>query len=389
MEFNPEIFDDIRPYYDEEINPALRRIAAHPNFPDVIRYLFPEETIEGMREFMLNIHSSMDFQKRIMHKVIRSIIRKSSDGLTFEGFDHIRTGQAYAFISNHRDILLDSAILQILLVENGFDTSEITFGSNLMTSQLVVDIGKINRMFVVYRNGGNRDRLRNSLHLSEYIRYALKEKKNSIWIAQRAGRTKDGADRTDPAVLKMLSLYGRDLSFEENIRELNIVPYSISYEYEPCDILKARELCLSKDKPYEKGPDEDSQSVLAGIVNPKGRIHFHVGHPLDAEISEAASHPPSEQFDTLASLIDRQIISNYKLWPLNYIAYDLLKGIQSDNRHYSEEEKISFQNYIDQKIKLYPELGPELRIQLLEIYANPLISQKSLSGVKSAKTSLQ
>jgi len=367
-------FEDIRPYNDDEINPALRRITAEPVFQNVLDYLFPDRPNEKIISEIHTITSAIEFQKVFMHPAIRSIVKQTSNGLTCSGFDNIDPDNAYLFIANHRDILLDSAILQILLVEHNFETSEITFGSNLMTSEFVIDTGKVNRMFKVVRDGTKREMLVNSKRLSAYMRYTITEKNTSLWIAQRKGRTKDGNDKTEPGLLKMLNMSGAG-NFIENFTELNIVPITISYEYEPCDVMKVKELYSSIKAPYKKSPGEDLNSIITGITQQKGRIHFSVGKPINDKLYEIEERANSDKINELARTIDKQIYKNYKLWQTNYIAYDLL---YNDNKYanlYSFEEKEAFKKYISTQLNNIKGDIKELEQIFLKIYANPVVNK--------------
>ena len=286
-------FEDIRPYNDNEINPALHRLVGVPEFSKVLEYIFPERKKEDIIEELKGIHSAIDFQKQFMHPLVNSIVKKTSKGLTYSGFDLLVPGTPYLFVSNHRDIVLDSAILQVLLFDNGHLSSEITFGSNLMSNPFVVDFGKINRMFTVYRGGNRMEMFRNSQTLSAYIRHTITNKRTSAWIAQRNGRTKDGNDKTETGLLKMFNISGGD-SFDESFSELNIVPLSISYEYEPCCALKVKETSVvSKGLIYQKAPNEDFMSILTGITSQKGRIHLSICHPVNTFLKKPGKQPYS------------------------------------------------------------------------------------------------
>lgn len=252
-----EQFEFTRPYNDSEIPAAVARVAESPFFGSIAHYLFPGIDVETIRQQLLQVKTIKEFQQRYMLHAINSILRQTSTGLASSGFEQLDKAHNYMFIANHRDILLDAAILQILLDKNGLDTSEITFGSNLMQGGLVIDIGKMNKMFRIVRGGSVHDFYKNSLEVSSYMRYALLEKKQSVWIAQRNGRTKNGDDHTEIAVLKMFSI-SSSKPFIENMDELNITPIVISYEYEPCDFLKTQELYISQYQRYIKEPGKTS-----------------------------------------------------------------------------------------------------------------------------------
>jgi len=369
---NPSFdFEDIRPYNNDEINPALRRITAEPVFQNVLDYLFPDRSNDEIISEIHTITSAVEFQKVFMHLAIRSIVKQTSSGLTYSGFDNINPDNAYLFIANHRDILLDSAILQILLVENNFDTSEITFGSNLMTSEFAIDAGKVNRMFKVVRDGTKREMHTNSKRLSAYMRYAITKKNTSLWIAQRKGRTKDGNDKTEPGLLKMLNISGTG-NFIENFTKLNIVPLTISYEYEPCDILKVKELYYSLKAPYKKSPGEDLNSIITGITQQKGRIHLSIGKPINDKLFEIEERADNDKINQLARMIDKQIYENYKLWKTNYIAYDILYNEKKHINKYTSEDKETFKNYISKQLNNIKGDKKILENIFLNIYANPV-----------------
>ena len=373
-EFN---FEDIRPYYNDEAREVMFRLIEDPIFFKLVNYLWPKMLMEEVREKADKVFSNLDFQLQFMHAAIRTIVAETSTGLTSSGFEHLDKNESYLFIANHRDILLDSAILQILLVENNFSTSEITFGNNLMDKGFITEFGKLNRMFPVLREGTSKELYEISRKLSSYIRHTLVDKKTSVWIAQRNGRTKDGFDMTQTGLLKMLNISGAD-SFEKNYAQLKIVPLTISYEYEPCDALKAEELYLSSlHTKYQKSQGEDLNSIITGIKQNKGRIHLTVGKPIINELNLFENSNDNERIKKLANLIDRQIYNDYKLWPVNYIAADLVDKSYKYEDKYTSEEKELFVNYVSQSLAKMEGDKDSLTQQFLKIYSNP-VSAKSL-----------
>ena len=365
-------FDELRPYYDSEMPAAIGRVAASPYLPAISAFLFPEKPVEEVRQSLLKSQNTLDFQKNIMLPAIHSIVDQTSSGLGCSGVDNLKDGTKRMFIANHRDILLDAAILQILLLDNGIDTSEITFGSNLMKGELVVDIGKMNKMFRIMRGGTVKEFYKSSMEVSSYMRYAILQKKQSVWIAQRNGRTKDGADKTDMAVLKMFAL-SSDKPFFENMQELHITPIVVSYEYEPCDFMKTQELFITRYQKYEKEPDEDLQSILHGIRQFKGHIHFVFTDAItDEELRYCDRFDRNRKFQQLAQIIDRRIYDNYRLWPTNYIAHDLLNQSYRYRSHYTEEQRKQFVDYMEEGLKNLIGEEVELRDIFLHIYANPV-----------------
>ncbi len=373
-------FDDIRPYNDSEINDAMLRIIGNPYFEYIINFLYPGVPVENIKARFRTFDSVLSFQVNVMNYAIQNIVKNSSSGLSFNGFENLDNSKRYVFLSNHRDILLDSALLQILLHINDHDTSEITFGDNLMTSQFIIDIGKSNKMFRLIRGGSPKDIFKNSAHTSKYIRYAITEKRQSIWIAQRNGRTKDGNDQTQQAVLKMLGMSGgRD--FAQNLGQINIAPVAISYEYDPGDFLKTKEIYISRRQTYVKAPGEDLNSILTGIKQFKGRIHLSVTPPVtESELHSFAHAPKNESIEFLKSAIDKRIHVNFRLWNTNYIASDILKGDRYKNL-YSEAEREAFVGYMNKALSQLEGDRSELESIFLSIYASPVENFVKASGL--------
>ena len=370
-------FDDIRPYRDEEIPAAMRRIAESTSFPLLASYVFPDRDIASVREFVKSLRTIDEFQSQVMFHMNAQVIRRTMTSFTWGGLEHLSPGRRYLFIGNHRDIVLDSSLMQYVLYNNGHETSEITFGANLMQSPLIVDIGKANKMFRVERPGNSpREFYRASLRLSEYIRHTLLDKRQSVWMAQRNGRTKDGLDLTDQGVIKMLGLSRTDDKVEA-LDELCIVPVAISYEWEPCDILKALELYERKlTGRYVKKPGEDVNSILTGITQPKGRVHLHFCEPLRRE--ELALYDACTQGDfhrAVARLIDRRIHRAYRLTPNNYIAHDLRHGRSTYMDCYTPGQKEDFLHRLEALCPYEETCDPDVLADiLLGIYANPVDS---------------
>lgn len=365
-------FDDIRPYRDEEIPAAMKRIAASEFFPLLATYVFPEEELEAVRDRVARIRTTYEFQEQVMKRVNEQVIERSISSFTWEGLDRLDPAQRYLFVSNHRDIMLDASLLQYLLFTNGHQTSEITFGANLMSSQLVIDIGKANKMFRIERGGNMKDFYRSSLHCSEYIRHTITEKRQSVWIAQRNGRTKDGNDLTDQGIVKMFCM-SKPFDKIAALAELHIVPMTISYEWEPCDILKALERYESQFTRYTKKPGEDLNSILTGILQPKGAVHIALGKPLDEELLgqfDACTH--NEYHKQVTRLLDRAIRSQYRLAPNNYIAHDLRYGQQRHADRYTPAQKEAFIDRLEELARFEVDDADQLRDIFLGIYAAPV-----------------
>jgi hypothetical protein len=378
--FREEDFEDIRPYHDDEINPALRRIISNPVFDTILDFFFPYDEKDKIRKLLSETRSVYSFQKNFVDRLVRAIVSKSSSGLTCSGFENLTPGKAYLFISNHRDFVLDSAILQILLFEHGHNTSEITFGSNLMVNQFVIDLGKSNRMFRVVRGGSSRELLHNSQQLSAYIRYTIVSKGISVWIAQRPGRTKNGNDRTETSLLKMLNMSGRGKP-EDSLHELNIVPCTVSYEYEPCCALKIKELiATSLTGTYQKQPGEDLNSIIKGIMQQKGRIHFAIGSPLDKSLGQLRNESTfNRKINTLAAIIDKEMYRNFRLWPNNYISWDIQNHSGRFREFYTPDDKAKFLEHMENETGGLTGDRNMINDLFLQIYANPVSNYLTLN----------
>ena len=374
-------FDDIRPYNDAEVHPALERIVANPLLSNIAQYLFPGQDENLFKQLLLSCHTKEDFQVKVMRQVVAKILQATSKELTFSGLEYFEGGKKHLIVSNHRDIVLDSAIIQLILAEHRVDTTEIAVGDNLITSSFIEDITRSNKMIKVIRSSNPREVYTTSKILSEYMRYNVSNGKSSVWIAQRNGRTKDGLDMTEQGLLKMFDMSGSG-DFVKDFAELSILPTSISYEFEPCDIQKAVEVYVSKRQKYVKAEGEDLKSILTGIMQPKGNIHISFNEPLTMEEIEAASQlDKNEKFKAICAAMDKKIISNYKLWNNNYIAYDMLNHEGEFADKYTAQEKAAFEGYMAAQlaaVKLPDVDMDELKEIFLAIYANPVVSMKNL-----------
>jgi len=370
-------FDKIRPYNNDEIPEAMQRIADAYEVGNIVSFLFPEMKLTEVRDLIRSIETTEEFQKLLAIKSVQKIVKQTTKGVTVEGFENIDTSKNHIFVMNHRDIVLDSSLFQIALMDHGFKTTEICIGSNLMPTQFFVDIWRSNKMVKVVRGASFRETLQNSQIFSKYLRNTILNKRESVWIAQRNGRTKDGIDITDPALIKMFAMNSNGDALA-SIAELNIIPVSISYQIEPCDWMKTRELFLSKDAPYQKAPNEDFQSILTGIMQRKGKVHITIGKSINPKLESCQGLPNHAIFKGVARLIDDEIINNYNLFDTNYIAYDLLNRTDKYASHYTEEAKEQFVIGMNEKIaqiglKFYPELCKIF----FSIYANPVFSKNS------------
>lgn len=366
-------FDDIRPYYEEEIPAAMQRIADSDVFPLLASFVYPSESLEDVRKRICSFQTIREFQHDTMRCVNEQIIARSITDFSVSGLENLSPKEHYLFVSNHRDIMLDASLLQYYFVINGFETTEITFGANLMMHPVVIDIGKSNKMFKVARPGGDiKDFYRNSMHLSEYIRFTIKEKGESVWIAQRNGRTKNGIDQTDQGIIKMFCM-SEPKDKIKALSELHIVPISISYEWESCDILKALELYESQYTRYTKKPGEDLNSILTGILQPKGCVHIELCKPITIdELSVYENQTNNDYHKSVAKLIDGRINAAYRLYPNNYIAHDLLYGNTKYSKKYTDEQYNAFLQRLS-KLDKYDTCDLErLKEIFMGIYSNPI-----------------
>jgi len=379
-------FDDIRPFNDSEVDKYIQLLLQDPYFMHILEFIFKvPEKIDQAKSQLLQIHTVKDLQYKFVYHLIENLILKpSTDGLTSSGLENLDNTKSYLFISNHRDIILDSALLNYLIVLKGMNTTEVAIGNNLLIESWIEYAVKLNRAFVVRRNLPVRELLLASKKLSEYIRRDITRKNTSVWIAQREGRTKDGNDKTQTSLLKMLNLSNIN-EFNEGFKELCIVPLSISYEIEPCGTSKVDELYKRKTEGFEKTQKDDLRSMGHGLVNPKGRVHFAFGEPLNGQLDELAKEATiGEQIEKLGDYIDKQIYLNFKLWPNNYIADDLLNNSTTHSDNYTEIEYKNFLNLLENALKEIPGDQEVIRSMYLQMYANPLINKRNSVEVSNA-----
>ncbi len=369
-------FNDIAPYEDADVNRVLNKLLQEPDFLKLAMGTNPNLNKQTLVASAKNISTILDFQKYFIGPILQSILAKTSDALTFSGLEKLSKNKSYLFISNHRDILLDSTLLNYILLSNGFNTTQMAIGDNLLIKPWITDFLKLNKSFIVKRSLSRRDFFNFSKKLSLYIKHVLHNKKESIWIAQREGRTKDGLDQTQPGLLKMFVMSESD-NYRKFFQSLNIVPISISYEYEPCDKLKAREVLKKSLEPnYVKNPLSDILSMMTGIQCRKGHIHLTIGKPINKELVDfPETLNKNDYISKLALLLDKKIHQNYHLWPNNFIAADILKNTNDFSDKYSPQDKEDFNQYISHQC------GNRDTIQslLFEIYANPVDNQDKYS----------
>lgn len=373
-------FEEIRPYRTKkEIKAAIQRIMEDEKFYGFAEQMFAGKTLEKKFKQLPEVKTTDDFQDKIIKPLIKKLIKRTSEGFTVTGLDNLKKGASYLFISNHRDIIMDSALLCYALMKNGFGTTEIAIGSNLLIRPWITDLVKLNKSFIVKRGDiGMKEQLMNAKELSAYIYDTIANRGESIWLAQREGRTKNGYDETQLSLLKMLNLVG-DGDSRENFKKLNIVPVSISYEYEPCDGLKTHELFMkSTPQGYVKTEQDDIISMFIGLRQQKGRIHFAIGEPICAGTIEEFSDDwtETEVLEKLAALIDKHIVTNYRLFPDNYIALDMLHSCSKHSQYYTKEQKELFIKHMERKLESVEGTTSFHRELFLKIYANPVLHKQ-------------
>lgn len=378
----PEQFDPIRPFEPDELPDVFDRLLHNEQFSSVLAYLYPDVSKEALAAKMHACKDNLDFQKTFCYGFLVQLLARLSKGCDID-IASLDTDSRYTFISNHRDIVLDSALLDKLLIDAGFNTTcEIAIGDNLLKLPWVKDLVRVNKSFIVERALSMREMLMASKRLSEYMHFVIAEKNDNVWIAQREGRAKDSNDRTQEAILKMMVMGGEG-SIIDRLKQLHLVPLAISYEYDPCDYLKAAELQARRDNPcWQKGPMDDVTSMQTGIMGYKGYIHYQCADCIDSYLDTIpADTPKTELFRLIADHIDRQIFAGYRLYPNNYVALDLLHGDSAHADHYTAEEKAQFEAYLKgqlDKIEMEGKDDAYLREQMLKMYANPAINQMGL-----------
>ena len=374
-------FESISPYTDEEAVEALGKVAENPVISEVSQYFFPDESPDFLKKLLKSVKGIDDFQIMVMSKVVEWVLDHTAHIFSYDGVSNIdRNRGKFLALSNHRDIILDPAITQLVLYRNGIPMTEIAVGDNLISNKFIEYLIRSNRMIKVVRGISARELYLSSQMLSKYIRLNITEQKSSIWLAQRQGRTKDGLDITEQGLLKMLDMSGTS-DFRKNFEELNIIPMSISYEIEPCDVLKARELLISRSQKYVKAPGEDLNSILTGIKQQKGNINLNIGKPLTSEeIAVASLCDKNDRYQLIRHAVDLRVIEGYRLWKTNYLAYDIVNKTTKYSDKYTVSDIDWFTDYMEHQLDtVEKELDrAALKDIFLHIYANPVVSKEML-----------
>ncbi len=370
------VFDEIRTYHDNEVNSAIRYLIDDPEFAVFIRYLFRGVDRNELINSIKDISTIAEFQDKFVKAAMEAIIKRSIDELSYSGVEQLEKDKVYLFLSNHRDIVLDSSLINYALYMHGFTTSQVAIGGNLLISPMITHMVKLNKSFIVKRNIPPRELYNNSKLLSSYISHTLFETRESVWIAQREGRAKDGNDKTQYSLLKMLCINDDDKDLAGVFQRINVFPVTVSYELDPCDVLKAIELYSIANKiPYVKTHQTDFQSMITGMQGFKGRVEVGFSSLLtDDELKNIDEHQPNNWLKKLAAIIDNRIFSSYRLWETNYIAYDLLSDKAMFHDKYTEQAKETFINYLREKTDKLEAIYPKEEINkiILNMYANPV-----------------
>lgn len=380
----PAEFDEIRPYSPEELPQIFKELLADPSFQAVLTNIIPGVPVEMLAAKLYQCKTNLDVQKTFFHKLLHDIIDKYSDGFDMDTSSLSDKNRNYTFVSNHRDIVLDPGFLSVGLLDNHFPTTvEIAIGDNLLIFPWIKKLVRINKAFIVQRALSMRQMLESSARMSRYIHFAITQKKENVWIAQREGRAKDSNDRTQDSVLKMLAMAGEG-DVIDRLKELNIVPTALSYEYDPCDYLKAQEMQQKRDiEGFKKSKEDDLNNMQTGIFGYKGRVHFQTAPCINEELEALRGLPKTEVFSRISELIDVHIHRNYRIYPGNYVACDLLEGGQTFASHYTNDDKVRFETYVQKKLDMIQLPNKDeafLRRCILTMYANPVLNhQKALN----------
>lgn len=380
MQHIPAEFDDIRPRTDAEIRPSFQKLLHDRLFMRVLRGFVPWLPVSWIRAFLrftfLGVNSALGFQKRYMLRAMHLLMWRTTKGVKLDHSALQEKRAGYTYISNHRDIVLDVAMLDVLLIDHGFpNTAQIAIGDNLLVHPWIEQFVRMNKAFLVRRSVGARQLLEASKHMSRYMHYVLGTREDNIWIAQREGRAKDSSDRTQPAVLRMMTLGGEGDHYE-NLRHMDLVPLTISYEYDPCDYLKAKEFQQKRDDAtFKKSKQDDLDNMRVGILGKKGRVHYRTAGSINQWLEEYKDLPAKEFFEAVAMRIDSYIHAGYELYPNNYVAADLLEGGQRFATHYTAKDVARFEKYLQSRLELIDLPNKDeayLRERMLTMYANPL-----------------
>ncbi|AWG20549.1 glycerol acyltransferase [Flavobacterium faecale] len=367
-------FDAIRPFYDTEVNAVFKKLLYHPMMKSLMDFSFPDDEDASWRKLLAKTHSIRDFQCNFIYQSVQTLLKKSSEGLSTSGFEKLEKGEPYLFISNHRDILLDTTLLNASLFEHELVMTASAIGDNLVKKSFLMDLARLNRNFLVQRGLAPREMLQSSKILSEYIGHLINHENRSVWIAQREGRTKDGNDATNPGILKMLAMGSDEANLIDYFKKIKIVPVSISYEYDPTDALKMPQIIAeANNEVYVKEENEDFMTILSGALGQKKHIHIHIGDVLTDTLDKIGKENDNtnKQIQAIAQAIDDSVLRNYRLWPTNYIACDIVNNNTDYADYYTEDQKVLFIRRMEKRI----DTDNAVALQgFLNMYANPVLN---------------
>jgi 1-acyl-sn-glycerol-3-phosphate acyltransferase len=370
-------FDDIRPLTNDEVKEAIEYLIASKDFERAFRYIKSDLKWEEFSQLMRTFRTKEEFKAVLAYDFVMMVAKNTTFSLTVSGRSRLPEGHIpCTFISNHRDIVLDAAFLNVMLYDVGYGMTQVAIGDNLLISPWIERLVRLNNSFIVKRGVSGRQQLESSALLSAYIHHTIKETKESVWIAQREGRAKDSDDKTQSSILKMLNM-GGDKDIVSNLMELNIVPVAISYEFDPCDFLKANEFQQKRDNPdFVKSKRDDLLNMETGILNNKGRVHITIGSPINSRLSQLDKYTDKNELYTLiATVIDKEIYKHYRFYPCNYVAYDMLTNTRRFSSNYGMKDKSQFETYLQKQLDkiVCPDKDEAyLRTKILEMYTNPL-----------------
>lgn len=372
-------FSDIAPYDDSVFHEKMEKLVKEPMFLHAMNYVMPQDVVSAVTDELLKIDNKYDFQTKVMFPFLEMLAEKTTSGISLGGLKYMNPGMNYTFITNHRDIVLDASFLNLSFLRRNLPTSEVAIGNNLLIFDWINDLVRLNKSFIVKRDNGIREALASAKKLSAYIHHALLEKHESVWIAQREGRAKDSSDRTQESLIKMLAMGGEG-SFMERLKEVNLMPVCISYEFDPNDYLKAKEFLMRRRDPnFKKSQRDDLFSMETGLLQFKGRVHFQLTPRINPKLDQIGDFKDNNTAAKyVGCLVDQGIHRSYEIFPINYVAFDLLHNTARFSRHYTDEDKNKVEDYIEAQLDKVdvPDLTAEergyMREMMLLMYANPL-----------------
>lgn len=372
-------FNDIAPYDDAEFHRKMESLVREPGFLHAVKYALPENDVPALLDDLLKIRNKYDFQHQVMFPFLEMLAKTTTAGITIGGVKYFNPSLNYTFITNHRDIVLDASFLNLAFLRHNMPSTEVAIGDNLLVYDWIADLVRLNKSFIVRRNTGLREALAAAKKLSAYIHYTIIEKHESIWIAQREGRAKDSSDHTQESLVKMLALGGEGV-FMDRLKEINLMPVAISYEYDPNDYLKAREFLLrQRDPEFKKSQRDDLFSMETGLLQFKGKVHFQLTPRINTRLDQIGDFPDTNTAArNVCRIIDQAIHRSYEIFPINYVAFDMLMHTSRFARKYTDEQKSEFISYLERQLDKVdlPDVSPEerefMREKIITMYANPL-----------------